>query len=51
MLLLDSFLKECCFNGCGMGLKVHINKKRLPGVLYTREGVAKFDPLKIQNCP
>ena len=31
MLKLNSFLNECCFKGCSMGLKVQRNKKRLPG--------------------
>ena len=30
MLKLNSFLNECCFEGCSMGLKVQRNKKQLP---------------------
>ena len=31
MLILDSFLNECCFIGSSMDLKDKRNKKRLPG--------------------
>ena len=30
MLLLDSFLNECCFKGSSMVLKVHTNTKMAP---------------------
>jgi len=38
MLLLDSFLNECCFKGCSLSLKVHKNRKQLPGT-WGHQGV------------
>ena len=37
MLILDSFLNECCFKGSSMDLKVQRNKKQLPGTKDTGE--------------
>ena len=33
MLILDSFLNECCFKGSSMDLKVQRNKKKPPRYL------------------